>query len=64
MVVPSKSLVHNLGQAYPLIDIQAARFWPGSPVRPRLRTSSNRWSSEPTERTRSLTVFLVDELSR
>lgn len=63
LVVPSKSLVHNLGQAYPLIDIQAARFsaWISGPSKTAdIEQSLVIGAHGP----RSLTVFLVDELPR
>jgi L-lactate dehydrogenase complex protein LldG len=61
LVVPSRSLVHNLGEAYPRIDVQAARFsaWISGPSKTAdIEQSLVIGAHGP----RSLTVFLVDEL--
>lgn len=61
LVVPSRSLVHNLGQAYPQINVQAARFsaWISGPSKTAdIEQSLVIGAHGP----RSLTVFLVDEL--
>lgn len=61
LVVPSRSLVHNLGQAYPRINVEASRFsaWISGPSKTAdIEQSLVIGAHGP----RSLTVFLVDEL--
>lgn len=61
LVVPSRSLVHNLGQAYPRINVQSTRFsaWISGPSKTAdIEQSLVIGAHGP----RSLTVFLVDEL--
>ena len=61
LVVPSRSLVHNLGQAYSRINVQSTRFsaWISGPSKTAdIEQSLVIGAHGP----RSLTVFLVDEL--
>ncbi len=61
LVVPSRALVHNLGQAYPRIDVQASPFtaWISGPSKTAdIEQSLVIGAHGP----RSLVVFLVDEL--
>lgn len=61
LVVPSRSLVHNLGQAYPRIDVQASSFsaWISGPSKTAdIEQSLVIGAHGP----RSLVVFLVDEM--
>ncbi len=61
LVVPSRALVHNLGQAYPRINVQASPFsaWISGPSKTAdIEQSLVIGAHGP----RSLVVFLVDEL--
>jgi len=61
LVVPSRAVVHNLGQAYPRINVQAAPFtaWISGPSKTAdIEQSLVIGAHGP----RSLVVFLVDEL--